>query len=102
MKPAREHAVMQRAFLCAIIIAVALPYVQAVNAKPSSYAPVVITEDFDSIMARMKAAKPEVMQRQMNMLGSYIFMVKTLGFLVSQRHNLTCTVCKTLKHLLPR
>ncbi len=31
---------------------------------PSSYAPVNITENFASTMARMKAAKPQVMQRQ--------------------------------------
>jgi cytochrome c peroxidase len=37
-------------------------------AKPTSYAPVVITEEFDSIMERMSAAKPEVMERQMNLL----------------------------------
>ncbi|MBN1804819.1 MAG: hypothetical protein JW837_06180 [Sedimentisphaerales bacterium] len=37
-------------------------------AKPTSYAPVVITEEFGSIMARMRAAKPEVMERQMNLL----------------------------------
>jgi cytochrome c peroxidase len=36
---------------------------------PSSYSPVVITESFDSIMGRMKAAKPEIMQRQMDLLG---------------------------------
>jgi len=46
------------AFLCAI----------SVIAKPTSYAPVVITEDFDSIMARMKAAKPEIMKRHMDLL----------------------------------
>ena len=37
-------------------------------AKPTSYAPVAITEDFDSIMARMKTAKPEVMERHMELL----------------------------------
>ncbi|MHC4479235.1 MAG: cytochrome B6 [Planctomycetota bacterium] len=37
--------------------------------KPSSYAPVVITEDFQSIMSRMKAAKAQVMQRQMDLLA---------------------------------
>jgi cytochrome c peroxidase len=37
-------------------------------AKETSYAPVVITEEFDSIVARMKAAKPEVMERQMDLL----------------------------------
>lgn len=38
--------------------------------KPSSYAPVVITEPFDSVMTRMKAAKPEIMKRQMELLHS--------------------------------
>ena len=33
--------------------------------KASSYSPVVITEPFDSIMAHWKAAKPEIMKRQM-------------------------------------
>jgi len=37
--------------------------------KPSSYAPVVIDEDFASIMARMKAAKPGIMQRQTALLN---------------------------------
>jgi len=35
----------------------------------SSYSPVVIKESFETIMARMKAAKPEVMKRQMDLLG---------------------------------
>jgi cytochrome c peroxidase len=47
----------------ALIITVALAY-----AKSSSYAPVVITEDFRSVMARMTAAKPEIMKRQMDLL----------------------------------
>jgi cytochrome c peroxidase len=34
----------------------------------SSYSPVVIQEDFASIMARMSAAKPAIMQRQMALL----------------------------------
>jgi len=38
--------------------------------KPSSYAPVVITEDFASIMTRMKAAKPEIMKRQQELLAT--------------------------------
>ncbi|CAG0973936.1 MAG: hypothetical protein OIN86_15080 [Candidatus Methanoperedens sp.] len=37
--------------------------------KRSSYAPVVITEDFETIMARYKASKSETMQRQMNLLN---------------------------------
>ena len=35
----------------------------------SSYAPVVIKEDFATIMARMKAEKPKVMARQMELLN---------------------------------
>src|SRR5439155_19170604 len=37
--------------------------------KKSSYMPVDINEDFASIMARMKKAKPEVMKRQMDLLN---------------------------------
>jgi cytochrome c peroxidase len=37
--------------------------------SPSSYAPVVIKESFEAIMGRMKAAKPEVMKRQMDLLS---------------------------------
>ena len=37
-------------------------------AKETSYAPVAINKEFDSIVARMKTAKPEVMERQMNLL----------------------------------
>ena len=40
----------------------------AADTVPSSYAPVVITEPFAKIMARMQAAKPGVMQRQMDLL----------------------------------
>lgn len=36
--------------------------------KPSSYSPVVITEPFPSVVARMKAAKPEIMKRQLALL----------------------------------
>lgn len=38
--------------------------------KQSSYSPVVITEPFDSIMSRWKAAKPDIMKRQMDLLNS--------------------------------
>jgi cytochrome c peroxidase len=37
--------------------------------KGSSFAPVDIKEDFATTMARMKAAKPEVMKRQMDLLN---------------------------------
>jgi cytochrome c peroxidase len=38
--------------------------------KPSSYMPVVIREDFARVMARMKAAKAEVMRRQQALLSA--------------------------------
>ena len=37
--------------------------------KPSSYAPVKITEDFASTMARMKAEKAGIMKRQLDLLN---------------------------------
>lgn len=37
--------------------------------KPSSYAPVVLHEEFDKVVARMKAAKPEIMKRQSALLA---------------------------------
>jgi len=43
-----------------------LIYAQA--QRPSSYARVVIEEDFSTILNRMRAAKPEVMKRQMALL----------------------------------
>jgi cytochrome c peroxidase len=52
-----------------LFIASALAYAESTT-KPSSYLPVVITEPFDSIMTRMKAAKPEIMKRQMDLLIS--------------------------------
>ncbi|MHC4213968.1 MAG: cytochrome B6 [Planctomycetota bacterium] len=42
---------------------------QQVRAATSSYAPVVLKEDFDSTVKRMKAAKEEVMKRQMDLLN---------------------------------
>jgi len=41
---------------------------QAVPQKGTSYAPVDLKEDFAGVMARMEAAKPEVMKRQMDVL----------------------------------
>jgi cytochrome c peroxidase len=36
---------------------------------PNSYAPVVMQEDFDKVVARMSAAKAEIMDRQMKLLA---------------------------------
>jgi cytochrome c peroxidase len=41
---------------------------QEAGQKGSSYMPVDLKEDFAALMARMKAAKPEVMKRQMDLL----------------------------------
>ncbi len=47
-----------------------LPLVRIRAAEPpSSFAPVVIKEYFQTIMERMKKAKPEVMKRQMDLLN---------------------------------
>jgi cytochrome c peroxidase len=63
MKARTKRITTSAVFVAALIITVALTY-----AKPSSYAPVVITEDFQSVMTRMTAAKPEIMKRQMDLL----------------------------------
>ncbi len=51
-----------------VALVVALPAARLWAEGPSSYSPVVITEDFEQTMARMKAAKPEVMKKQMDLL----------------------------------
>lgn len=65
-----------RSGIAAAILAVGLtilflPQFQIVQAQeklPSSYSPVVITEDFDKIAARMEAAKPKIEERQAALL----------------------------------
>ncbi|MFH1919742.1 MAG: cytochrome B6 [Planctomycetota bacterium] len=49
------------------IVVVGLPLVSRAQ-KPTSYAPVVVTEEFGATVKRMEAAKPEVMQRHMELL----------------------------------
>ena len=41
---------------------------QETGKKSSSYSPVVIQEDFATVMSRMSAAKPAIMQRQKALL----------------------------------
>ncbi len=55
--------------LVAVLAVMGMFAPQETGMKKSSYAPVVINEDFASIMERMKAAKPEVMKRQMDLLN---------------------------------
>ena len=47
----------------------ALVSAKAADKVPSSYAPVVVTEEFEAIMARMTAAKGEVMKRHKELLA---------------------------------
>ncbi|HSL05826.1 MAG TPA: hypothetical protein VK901_20100, partial [Nitrospiraceae bacterium] len=44
------------------------PNAQELPQKGTSYAPVDLKEDFAAVMARMTAAKPEIMKRQMDLL----------------------------------
>jgi len=55
--------------LVTILMIVGLVYAQGPSKKVSSYAPVVITEDFSTIMNRMKAEKPAIMKRHMDLLN---------------------------------
>jgi len=52
--------------LCAFVMTIGAVYAQEM--VQSSYSPVDIKEPFAKTMARMKAAKPEVMKRQMDLL----------------------------------
>lgn len=49
------------------------PFLSTVDAaednKPTSYSPVVITERFDSIVQRMTAAKPSILEKHMTLLN---------------------------------
>jgi len=52
-----------------VFCGIGLTCANAQTNRQSSYSPVVITEDFHSIQARMKAAKAEIMKRQMDLLA---------------------------------
>ncbi len=56
------------AMLATAFIAMGAPDAQESQQKGTSYAPVDLKEDAAIVMARMKAAKPEVMMRQMDLL----------------------------------
>ena len=51
-------------------ILIGLGFAYAQGPKPSSYMPVVITEDFAATMTKMKAAKADVMKRQRDLLNA--------------------------------
>ncbi len=52
-----------------VCFVLAVTYAQEAGKQRSSYSPVVIQESFASIMTRMKAAKPAVMKRHMDLLN---------------------------------
>lgn len=52
--------------ICTVLMGLGVVYAQ--EAVKSSYMPVVIKESFEKTVARMKAVKPEVMKRQMELL----------------------------------
>jgi len=51
------------------LILLGIIYAQESRKRETSYSPVVISEDFETIMTRMKAAKSGVMKRQMDLLN---------------------------------
>ena len=51
------------------VLSVMIVAISTFAQSPSSYAPVVSKESFESTMGRMKAAKPEVTKRQMDLLN---------------------------------
>ena len=55
-------------FLVLIVLAIST-FAQTPLKGESSYSAVVIKESFEAIMARMKAAKPAVMKRHMDLLA---------------------------------
>ena len=66
-KTKRYFGLAGTAFL-SIIVAIST-FAQSPSRGESSYSPVVIKESFGAVMARMKAAKPGVMKRQMDLLN---------------------------------
>lgn len=55
--------------VAAFMVTLATAFAQDTGKKTSSYAPVDIKEDFATMMARMKAAKPEVEKKHMDLLN---------------------------------
>lgn len=68
MNPMKKRWIGLFAF-ATVLIAIGILSAQESKKRPSSYSPVVITEDFSTIMNRMKAAKPTVMKRHMDLLS---------------------------------
>lgn len=67
-----KHGRVPLVIFAMVLITIGVVYAQEKQQEKktvrSSYAPVNVTEPFNEIMARMKAAKPEVMKRHMDLL----------------------------------
>ncbi len=68
MSKTTKYFGLSMAVLSLIIMAIST-FAQSPLRGDSSYSPVVIKESFEAIMTRMKATKPEVMKRQMDLLN---------------------------------
>ena len=69
-QPVKKRPLRLLLFLAvAFMVTLATVFAQDTGKKPSSYAPVDIKEDFASTMARMKAEKAGIMNRQMDLLN---------------------------------
>ncbi len=68
MSKTTKYFGLSMAVLSLIIMAIST-FAQSPLRGESSYSPVVIKESFEAIMTRMKATKPEVMKRQMDLLN---------------------------------
>jgi cytochrome c peroxidase len=70
----RQYASARRIAFAGVIVALAgtpfLGSAQTAEKRTSSYAPVDVKESFSAIESRMKAAKPAVMKRQMDLLNA--------------------------------
>ena len=70
-----HRTVLRREITPAILVAgvvsfafLSAPCAGADETRPSSYSPVVIREDFEQTVARMEAAKPQIIERQAALL----------------------------------
>jgi cytochrome c peroxidase len=54
---------------CCLVLGMTMSFAQS-PPLPSSYSPVVMKEPLDVVMHKMKAAKPEIMKRQMDLLNA--------------------------------
>lgn len=70
MKPGKHGIRLAWGVACLVLLATAtMTYAETANPK-SSYSPVVMKEPLEVVMHKMKAAKPEIMKRQMELLNS--------------------------------